>query len=155
VFTGEWSLIPLQDTYQQTATDGGAKAVTPIPTDAPIVQAKAMATAFGSGAGRWFGIMARYQDDNNYYYVTVRNDNTIALRKLGNGAISELDVAPLAVTANTWYTLRLEAIGEALRVYVNGQLMLEAHDASFARGSYGLVMYKTATRYKDFVALQP
>lgn len=154
--TGEWSILPgAEYVYQQTSVAGGARAVTPIPTGDQIVQARAMATSFGSGAGRWFGLLARYQDDNNYYYVTVRNDNTIGLRKLVNGAIVELDVAPLAVTTNTWYTLRLEAIGQALRVYVNGQLTLEARDTSFAEGTYGLVTYKTATRYDDFIALQP
>jgi len=150
-----WSILPGPYAYQQTSVAGGAKAITPIAAGDQIVQSRAMATSFGSGAGRWFGIVARYQDEDNYYYVTVRNDNSIALRKLVNGAIVELDVAPLTVTTNTWYTLRLEAIGSSLRAYVNGQLTLEAQDTSHARGSYGLAMYKAATNYDDFLALQP
>jgi hypothetical protein len=62
----------------------------------PIVQARVSATQFAAGTGsRWFGVLARYTDARNYYYVTLRSDNTIALRKLVNGAIHVLDSAPL------------------------------------------------------------
>jgi hypothetical protein len=63
--------------------------------------------------------------------------------------------APLTVTAGSWYAIRLEAIGDALRAYVNGRLLLEARDSTFVRGSYGAVMYKAAARYDDFKAVQP
>ena len=46
-------------------------------------------------------------------------------------------------------------MGTLMRVYVNGQLTLEAQDTSHANGSYGLAMYKAATAYDDFIALQP
>jgi pectate lyase len=155
---GQWSVVTdgSSRVYQQSSVVGGTRSITGVDiTDDQIVAARAKAIAFGSGAGRWFGLMARYQDSNNYYYLTLRNDNTVSLRKLVNGAIVVLDDAPLTVTANTWYALRLEAIGSSLRAYVNGRLLLEASDDAFAQGAYGIAMYKAATRVDDFRVVQP
>ena len=99
--------------------------------------------------------MARHDDENNYYYLTVRNDNTVSLRRLINGGITVLDSAALPVTVNTWYDLRLEVIGTSLRGYVNGRMLLEATDDTFAVGSYGIAMYKAAVHVDDFNVTQP
>jgi pectate lyase len=112
-------------------------------------------TAFAAGAQAWFGLMARVVDSSNYYYVTVRNNNTISLRRLTNGVIQVLDTAPLNVAAGTAYTLRLEAIGTSLRAYVNGRLLVEATDATIDAGRYGLVTYRTAAEFDDFLVTQP
>lgn len=149
VFTNNQRLV-------QHDTSDGARAVTLVDAENQIVQTRAFATSFAAGTGsRWFGVMARYSDAGNYYYVTMRADNTISLRKLVNGAIHVLDSAPLTVSTGTVYRLRLEAIGNSLRTYVNGRLVLEAKDASHASGKYGLVTYKTAATYDDFVAREP
>lgn len=146
--------------WRHTSTAGGVQAkATAIGTTNQIVQADARAATFGSGADRWFGISARHIDDANYHYVTVRSSNTISLRKLVNGATQVLDSAPLTVTPGAWYRLRLEIIGQSVRAYVNGALILEAIDPSIAStrtaSGFGLVMYKTAAEYDNFVALQP
>jgi len=41
----------------------------------------------------------------------------ISLRELVNGAIHVLDTATLNVQPDTWYQLRLEAIGDRVRAY--------------------------------------
>jgi hypothetical protein len=51
--------------------------------------------------------------------------------------------------------LRIDAVGDRLRGYVNGRLVLEATDGSHARGSAGPVMYKAAVDYDDFLSVQP
>lgn len=141
--------------FSQTSIADNAVAVTGAPTGDQIVQARARATTFAAGGDRWFGLMARRRDERNYYYVTVRQSNQIMLRKLVNGTPVTLDTAPLTVNVGTWYTLRLEAIGNVLRGYVNGQLLLEATDSDHAEGTYGPVMFKTAANYDDFFARQP
>ena len=75
---------------QQTSTAGSALALVGTPTDDQMVKTRARATSFGSGADRWFGIAARYVDESNYYYLTVRNSNTVSLRKVVNGAVTVL-----------------------------------------------------------------
>ena len=135
---------------------GDARAVSLVPTSDQILQVRTTATQFAPGTGsRWFGVTVRYTDAANYYYVTLRSDNTISLRKLVNGTIHILDAAPLTVPVGTTFTLRLEAIGSSLRAYVNGRLLLEAKDSTHARGSYGAAMYKASATCEDFLFYEP
>lgn len=122
------------------------------------VSVDARATAF-NGADRWFGVALRYIDDQNYYYLTVRNSNTVSLRKLANGTIHTLDTASFTVAANTWYRLRLENVGSTLRGYIDNQLIVEASDPapipqSQLQGS-AIVLYKTAVQYDNWRVTQP
>lgn len=157
--TGHW--LSLSDDafptefIRQTDLSGLARLLAGVPTDMQIVETRARATNLTTSTQSWFGVFARYVDEGNYYYVTVRRDNTIALRKLVNGAIHVLDSAPFSVKQGTWYKLRLEAIGDKLRVHVNGKLLLQATDTSFATGRYGLLMHKTVGEYVDLEVSQP
>ncbi len=152
---GVWNVVGARDNvYEQTSIAGGARSITGVATRDQTVQVEARPLAFGTGPGRWFGLLARYVDDNNYYYVTVRNDDTLSLRKLVNGNIVELRTVPFTLTVGTWYKLRLEAIGTSLRVFVDDELLVEATDNSFAEGRYGLGMYKAHVAFDDFLATQ-
>ena len=99
--------------------------------------------------------MARYVDASNYYYMTVRSSNTLSLRKVTNGAVTVLATVPLTVSKDTSYALRLEAVGNQLRGYVNGRLLVEATDTTHARGMGGAVMFKTSADFLDYRAYQP
>jgi hypothetical protein len=156
VGTWNFSYEPNRASLVQEDTTREGHAVARVDARDQIMQVRATASSFAAGTGsRWFGLLARYVDERNYYYVTVRSDNTISLRKLVNGAIQVLDTAPLTVSAGTAYTLRLEAIGSSLRAYVNGTLVLEASDSSYASGRYGFATYRTAARYDDLIVWEP
>ena len=134
-----------------------ARAVIGGPTEDQIVQARVRQIAW-SGAGtaeRWAGVLARYQDDANYYYLHLRSGGTVSLRKLVNGAITTLASTPLAVSLGTQYTLRLEVVGNQLRGYVNGNLLLQAMDSSHVAGISGLMTNKAAAQFDDYIAYQP
>jgi hypothetical protein len=120
-----------------------------------IVQTRAKGVSFAPGGERWFGLLARYRDERNYYFLTVRNTNTVSLRMLVNGTAVVLDTATLPVALGQWYTLRLEAIGDRVRRYVNGNLLVEATDSTHESGTYGAMVYRTDARYDDFTAMQP
>lgn len=155
---GAWSVVSHEGSqvYSQASVAGGARAVTGVEsTTHQIIQTRAKLVALGNGANPWFGVMARYVDDSNYYYLTVRAGNVISLRKLVNGAIQELDSASYTVDGARWYQLRMEAIGNSLRAYIDGQMVLEATDDSHAAGAYGLVMYRAAAVFDDFFAFEP
>jgi len=139
---------------RQTSVTGDARIATGVPTDDQVVQVTAIPRSF-AGSDRWFGVMARYVDASNYYYLTVRSSNTLSLRKLSNGAITVLATVPLAVSTDTSYALRLEAVGGRLRGYVNGRLLVEATDTTHARGRGGVVMYKASSDFIDYRAYQP
>jgi len=157
--TGTWrqASIGTNFVFAQRSVAGVARAVIGVPTDDQSVDVRGRATAFSAiGSGdRWFGVMARYVDDSNYYYLTLRNTNTVSLRKLVNGAITELGSYSLPITVGTWYRLRIEAIGSQIRGFVNGVLVAEATDSSHARGAGGPITNRAAVDFDDYRAIQP
>jgi hypothetical protein len=154
----QWVKLPDQNVFTQPTTGGGAYSIAGPLTGYrdQIIRARMRATQF-NGADRWFGLIGRYVDAQNYYYVTLRSSNQISLRKLTNGVVTTLDTATTPVTVNTWYDLRLDIVGTKLRVYLNGMLLLEATDTGtpHASGRYGVGAYKTAAQADDFLATQP
>ena len=142
----------------ENSIGGDARATIGTPTDDQVVQASVRPIAYAPASGtqeRWSGLMARYTNDSNYYYLSMRSGNTLSLRKLQFGAITTLATAPLTVNLNTAHTLRLEAVGDQLRGYVDGVLAVQATDGSLTDGSVGLVTYKAAVNFDDFDAYQP
>ena len=57
--------------------------------------------------------MARYVDQLNYFYLSVRSGNTVSLRKFQNGTTTILGTASMPVNLGQWYRLRLEVVGIA------------------------------------------
>lgn len=106
------------------------------------VQADLKPTQF-NGTDRWFGLVARWQDNRNFYYVTLRSSNRVALRRMVNGVIRELASAPLAVTAGQTYRVRLETRGAELIATVDGAPPLRAVDRSLTHGVAGFAGYRT------------
>ncbi len=154
--SGQWQLT--NGVYAQNSIGAEARALMGPPLTDQVVRARIRPIAYAAATGsqeRWSGLVARHVDDSNYYYVTLRTSNQLSLRKLINGSIVTLGTVPLAVSLNSTYDVRLEAVGGQLRVFVNGQLRLQAHDGSHARGRGGLMTYKAAVQYDDYLAYQP
>jgi hypothetical protein len=164
---GPWTLSGLgfwnlwngsSQVWFQSSVAGDARASIGVPTDDQVVRVRARLDTFATPNGtqeRWFGVMARKSDEANYYYFTLRSSNTVSLRKFVNGTATVLASAPFTVSPAIWYNLRLEAVGDQIRAYVNGTLKLEATDTTHARGTSGPVMFKAATDYDDFATYQP
>lgn len=154
--TGQWTWRA--GTLAQDSVGGDARAAGGTPTDDQVVEARVQPTAYAAASGtqeRWTGILARYRDAQNYYYLSLRSSNTVSLRKLVNGSIATLATAPLTVTIGAPHVLRLEAVGNQLRGYVDGALVVQATDNSHASGTGGLVTYKAAASFDNYVSYQP
>ena len=143
--------------FAQSSVADAARAVIGVATDDQSIDVRARPTTFaGTGDGdRWFGVMARYVDDANYYYLTLRNSNTASLRKVTDGAVTVLTTYGLPVAVGTWYRLRIEAVGTQIRGYVNGILVGEATDSTHARGAAGPITNRAAVDFDDYRAIQP
>jgi hypothetical protein len=153
---GQWSIA--NNALAQNSVAGDARALIGTPVDDQVVSFRVRPTAFAAGTAtqeRWVGLIARYTDDQNFYYVTLRNSNRLSLRKVVNGGITELGRVPLSVSVGSTYALRLEATGQSLRVYVNDALVMQAVDSSHAKGRGGAATYKAAAQFDDYVAYQP
>jgi hypothetical protein len=106
-------------------------------------------------SGRWLGIMARYVDVNNYYYLKLAGPNVIELKKLSMNTPITLATATLAVNQGTTYAVKLEVIGTSLRAYVNGHLAARASDSQFPSGSAGVMTYGTTAEFDDVLVTAP
>lgn len=156
---GEWGWIYEGSTlaFNQTSITAFARAFAgPVAFETDqVVEARARLRAFGAGSDPWFGIVSGAVDADTYTYVTLRRSNTISLRKVDGANITQLGQAPLTITPGAWYRLRLETIGNHVRVYVNGQLVIEAIDNAPTAGQAGLVTYHTQADFDDFNAVVP
>jgi hypothetical protein len=169
--SGSWSGVTVDGVpyTRQSDVSGGVRIVTSLLLSsygfdaAPVgmygdqvVQARLRPIEF-AGADRWVGLVARYIDDANYHYVTLRDSNLVWLRKLVNGVPQTLATAPLDVRENVTYGVRLESIGTNLRVYINGSLLIDTSDLGVPEQptGAGVAMYKTAADVGDFSVLNP
>ena len=119
------------------------------------MQATITVNGFSGIGSPWVGLLARYVDEGNYYYVTLRKSNQLALKKLTNGVITELGTVPFNVVRSQPYLLRLEAIGDRLRVYVNGVLKIERAGAQIIAGKVGVMTYRTSANFGQYTAYEP
>ena len=144
------------ETIDQTATDGLARLTSGYPQLHAVVQASISVPWSSDLTERaWAGLVVRYVDAGNYYYVTARTSGQLSLRKLTNGAITVLGTVPFQIEEEKFFLLRLEAIGDKLRVYVNDVLRLERTGASLVPGKVGLLTYRTAARFYYYTAYEP
>ena len=129
---GSWSVATDGSrVYRQggTSSDARALAGTASWTDYSV-QARVKPTAF-NGSNRF-----RVQSSTSYYYLALRSNNTVELKRLEGGSSTTLDTASVPVAAGSWYTVRLEVTGSTLRGYVNGALLTEATDTRFRSGRH-------------------
>lgn len=84
------------------------------------------------------------------YYVGLAVYNQVMLGTI-DGTWTSLARDDLAVTAGTWYRLRIELAGNAIRVYVDDVLRITYTDASarFPSGPPALRAFNTAMTYDD------
>jgi hypothetical protein len=135
--------------------EGDARAVNGAPAADQIISADIRPTAFNTSGTGWVGLMARYRDDRNYYYVLLKSSGKAALRKVVDGQLTLFEEVPFTVTPGTSYRVRLEAIGSELRLYVNGRLLAEGVDSALPTGRYGLVTYRATAQFDNFSAVRP
>ena len=157
--TGEWWVSNQgYDRLLQNSTLTGARLVTGVALSRDqVIEAHVQADHYDAGADRWFGVLGRYVNDGNYYYLSVRSSNTLSLRKLVNGSITVLGTVPFTpATAAPGDRVRLEIIGNKVRAYANGELAVQATDAQpIASGRFGLVTYKASAWFDNFNVFEP
>ncbi|GAB4058319.1 pectinesterase family protein [Catellatospora paridis] len=112
------------------------------------VTARVKPTAF-NGSNRFTAVIARAQSNTSYYYLALRSNHTVELKKLVGGSSTTLATGSVTVTAGAWYTLSLSVSGTALRGTVNGATALTATDAQFATGGIGVATFYAAASFDD------
>ena len=96
-----------------------------------------------AGAGRWFGLVTRRTDAQNYYYVTFRSPNVISLRRMRDGVFSEIAQSSANFQTGRNYRMRLESVGDQHAVFINGIPQLHVKDSTLTHGHPGVAGYRT------------
>ncbi len=91
------------------------------------------------------GIICRLQDNNNFYFFTIRSDGGFAIlkRQGGNEYFIGTDGYTTSTAINQGVATNLieaECAGPNLSLYANGQHLMTVNDASFQLGDVGLIV---------------
>lgn len=159
---GTWNWVELPSNYPddvgeaQQSTSGDARAFFGTPTDDQHIETSVRLDSFNaSPSGAWFGVLARWVDARNFYYLTLRSNGKLELRKQVNGVITVLRSVPFSAEPGRFYRLGLDVLGDQLHAYVDGAFVAGAVDGDIAEGKYGLGSYRAAFTYQWFDVRQP
>ena len=161
--SGDWvvkEVIEGPESYlaglEQRDASGDARAVIGTPVSNQQLTALMRVDSFGAAPqAAWIGLLARYVDANNFYYVTIRNTGQIQIRRVLNGVISVLATANFAATLRQYYEVRFLLINDQLQLFVDGVPVASAHDRRIASGKYGLATYRAKANWDSFTVVQP
>jgi len=85
------------------------------------------------------GLIFRVQDQDNYYILRANAlENNVNFYKYAGGSRSTLKEGKSQVVAGQWQELRVEAIGNHLRGFLNDQQVVEVSDDTYQAGQIGL-----------------
>ncbi len=124
------------------------------------------ATKLGGPDENDFGIICRYSDANNFYFLVAGNDGYFGVGKVLNGEQSFIGMDEWMPAASinqgdgAKNLLRADCVGDTLTFFVNGTQLIQVQDTSFANGDVGLMAGTFETPgadvlFDDFVVRKP
>ena len=123
------------------------------------------ATVAGGPEENDFGVMCRYEDNNNFYYFIISSDQLYGIGKIVNGArvqLAPVDEPPAsqAILPGQTNRIRADCVGDTLALYVNGQKLVEVRDRDLTMGDIGLIAGSysqpgTDVRFDNLVVTSP
>src|SRR5213593_1562307 len=102
------------------------------------------------------GIILRVQDKDDYYILRANAlEGNVNLYLYAGGRRSGIKEGSGKVASGQWQELRLEATGDRLRGFLNGQPVVEATAASYKAGRVGLWTKADSVTCFDDVVVKP
>jgi len=97
------------------------------------------------------GNLSMGADEYNGYYAGISAAGQNVLLGKADGSWHQLKTATMAIQANTWYQMRVEAIGPVIKVYVNDMNIpkITYTDYSFSTGCIGVRCYNAITHWDN------
>lgn len=113
-----------------------------------------------------FGVICRYQDVDNFYYMLITSDGYYGIFKVKDGDANLLGGSDSMGTSSKIKSgsetnhIRADCVGDTLTLYVNGQELDSQQDSDFATGDVGLIAgtYTEAGTdiwFDNFTVLEP
>ncbi len=144
VFSGRWAVRPEPDAPSppNALCQTGTATFPAIQLSDTVYSDVALSTRFKPISGRTdqaAGLIFRIQDRDNYYIVRANAlENNVNIYKYVNGQRETIKEGNASVLSGQWQELRAEAVSHGIRAYLNGELVVEAADATYAAGPVGL-----------------
>jgi hypothetical protein len=103
------------------------------------------------------GLLFRIQDQDNYYILRANAlENNVNFYKYAGGRWSSLKESRAQVPSGQWQELRVEAVGNRFRGFLNGQQVVEVADDTYQAGQVGLwTKADSVTCFDDVEARMP
>lgn len=107
-------------------------------------QIEVEATKVGGDDNNDFGVICRYQDLNNFYFLIISSDGYYGVGKVVDGdqqLIGDESMPPSEIIkqADATNIIRADCVGNKLSIYVNGVKLAEYEDTDFTSGDVGLL----------------
>ena len=92
-----------------------------------------------------YGVLCRYQDINNFYFLIISSDGYYGIGKVENGKQQLLDPPQMyhseyIIPGNGSNHIQAICSGNEIKLSVNGDLLAEATDGTFNTGDIGLIV---------------
>ena len=102
------------------------------------------ATKQGGPDDNDFGVICRYVDTNNFYFLVISSDGYYGIGKVLDGEHILIDMDNMLPTdhvkqGSVSNAIRADCVGSTLSLYVNGQFVDSKNDSSFTSGDVGLM----------------
>jgi choline-sulfatase len=142
VFNGTWTVV--QDTASNKTLKSNDSANTgkiyrgqSAWTDY-TVESKIKISSWSGSSGR-IGLMGRYADNNNHYFMYLDNTNQITIAKKVGGTVSTLatSVAQIITIPDKWHIYKMVLKGGNIKAYVDDTMVVETSDSSLTAGCAG------------------
>jgi len=129
------------------------------------VQIEVDATKIGGDDNNDFGIICRYTDTENFYFLIISSDGYYGIGKVidgEQGLIGSESMPPSEVISkgNAENHLRADCVGNTLSLYVNGEQLASYDDPDLTSGDVGLIagtfeVPGTEIHFDNFMVLKP
>lgn len=92
-----------------------------------------------------YGVLCRYQDRGNFYFLIISSDGYYGIGKVENGKQQLLEPEQMypsdaILQGNQFNNLRVVCDGPRLALYINGELAAETEDHALQSGDVGLMV---------------
>ena len=148
-----------------SAASVGARAMAPdtssLPNANQSIQTDVKPLTFNGNS--WVGVFARFASPTETYYLLLRNNRDLELKKLtSSGQVSfAVKSMPSGFDLSAWHTLRLVVTGTStvtLQAYVDGVLELTATDSSSPivnANKAGVGTFSASAHFDDILITSP
>ena len=116
------------------------------------IGAKIKVAGWGSTTSRTVGLLARYQDPNNYYLCVWENGELKIKRKVG-GVLTTVLSRPFTLVTGRWYAFSVHFDMSEISLAVDGTVHVAIPDDALPSGKAGVISVYGDARFDEFMVV--